>query len=507
MILQPHINYHKWTKKRYQNLEGSLRDHLHVSSIQFYMPLFSLYFYIHNTPKANKRIDLERKYYLERWISTTKERYYNSNIIGDALIYDSIKHISEIKRVFCKGISILDPMHCIQNNYNLNNHHQYHLPSGYNYNSFQKINSIDNSAYIDTFCSFLMGQLVSDKISPSFPLFYGSVNCLGSYKYDITEEYPDLRMDKCFHQNMGKQFKLEIYGSDSDSEEDDRDDLDDSDDSDIEDIVRDDISDDVLSESSSVSDRNDEFSESSDDQERIDDCIAVLPKVPLQYLFIEALDGTLEDYLNDKSYSDEVLLSCLFQVSFALSMLQRRFNFTHNDLHINNVMFSETEKTYIYYKINNLYYKVPTHGKIFKIIDFGRAIFDFKGKTYMNDVFCRNGEAGGQYSYPHQVNFLNKPKKEGDHKPNPHFDMCRLSMTILEELPDKSSQETRKFLKSLCRNREGDDFSEMVDDFNLYIAIGQTANNSLPREIIMDPIFKQYRISKKIFPRKSYYTL
>lgn len=490
MDRQPHIRYHKWSKSEYQVLAKSLQDHLKIHSIQFYMPLYSLFFYIHNTGNANKRIDLERKYYIEKWICTTKERYYNSNIIGDALIYDSNKNISELKRVFCKSISILDPMHCIQNNYNLNNHQNYHLPSGYNYNTFQKINCMDNSAYIDTFCSFLMGQLVIDKQSPAFPLFYGSVNCLGSYKYDITEDYPDLRMDKCFHQNLGTQFTIEMYGSD-DSES--------SEDSDIEEIHRDDISDDVLSDSSSSS-------RSRDSNERVDDCIAILPKVPLQYLFIEALDGTLEDYLNDPAYCDEVLKSCLFQVSFALSMLQRRFNFTHNDLHINNVMFSATEKDYLYYKINNLYFKVPTYGKIFKIIDFGRAIFDFKGKTYMNDVFSRNGEAGGQYSYPHQVNFL-RNRKESCHKPNPHFDLCRLSMTILEELPEKCSHNMRDFLHSLCRNREGDDFSKMTDDFNLYIAIGQTANNSLPREIIMDPIFDEYRITKKRFPRKSYYTL
>lgn len=500
MDRQCHIRYHKWSKSEYQVLAKSLSEHLDVHSIQFYMPLYSLFFYIHNTEKANKRIDLERKYYIQKWISTLKERYYNSNIVGDALIYDSHKHISEIKRVFCKSISILDPMHCIQNNYNLNNHQNYHLPSGYNYNTFQKINCMDNSAYIDAFCSFLVGQLVIDKQSPSFPIFYGSMNCLGSYKYDITEEYPDLRMDKCFHQNMGKAFEIEMYGSDDESDDESEGSYDSINDqeSDIEEIYRDDLSDDVLSESS--------HSSSSRSRNRLDDCIAVFPKIPLQYLFIEALDGTLEDYLNDPTYSDEVLKSCLFQVSFALSMLQRRFHFTHNDLHINNIMFSTTEKTHLYYKVNNHYYKVPTYGKIFKIIDFGRAIFDYKGKTYMNDVFSRNGEAGGQYSYPHQVNFL-REKKESSHKSNPHFDLCRLSMTILEELPDTSTQSMKDFLHSLCRNREGEDFSEMVDDFNLYIAIGQTANNSLPRDIIMDPIFDEYRISKKRFPRKSYYTL
>ena len=31
-------------------------------------------------------------------------------------------------------------------------------------------------------------------------------------------------------------------------------------------------------------------------------------------------------------------------------------------LHINNVMYIKTDILYLYYKFNNIYYKVPTHG-------------------------------------------------------------------------------------------------------------------------------------------------
>ena len=50
-------------------------------------------------------------------------------------------------------------------------------------------------------------------------------------------------------------------------------------------------------------------------------------------------------------------------------------------------------------------------------------------------------------------------------------------------------------------------FCDMRDDFKLYISIAEEACNSLPREIISHDIFKQYRIKKKLFPRKSFYTL
>tara|TARA_B110000967_G_C18739008_1_gene486710 strand:+ start:148 stop:822 length:675 start_codon:yes stop_codon:yes gene_type:complete len=223
-------------------------------------------------------------------------------------------------------------------------------------------------------------------------------------------------------------------------------------------------------------------------------------------LFIEKLDGTLEDLL-DENILEEVLLSCIFQVSFALTYLQKYFLFTHNDLHINNVMFIKTENKYLYYKYNNIYYRVPTHGYIFKIIDFGRAIFKYKNKVFMNDVFSAHGEAGGQYSHPPQVSFMIEEEKEYV-RPNFHFDLCRLSMTILEEIqPDNYSEYMINFLNKMSQNHLGMSFCDMNDDFNLYKSIAREACNCLPREIILQNIFKEYRIKKKLFPRKSFYTV
>ena len=104
--------------------------------------------------------------------------------------------------MFCKSIPILDPIHIINNNYNLVNHKNHHLPSNYNYNTFQKINDINNTAYIDVLCSFLFGNLTHLKKSPSFPLYYGSVNGIGNYNYDLTEDYDDIKNDKCFNEYL-----------------------------------------------------------------------------------------------------------------------------------------------------------------------------------------------------------------------------------------------------------------------------------------------------------------
>jgi hypothetical protein len=467
MTYKNHIRYHKWQEKDYKELFNSVREQLEMKSLQFYMPFYSLYFNIHNSKKSLYKIDLERNYYLKNIKGITKSRYYNSNMFLVSDIYDSSKNIIQEKEIFCKTIPIVDTIHCVNDNYNFVTKKNYHLPSAYNYNTFKKINDMNNTAYIDVFCSYLFGNLTYNKINPSFALYYGSMNGIGDYKYDISEEYHDIKNDKCFNKCIDKGFKLDVYISDSDSE--------------------------------SISDSDTDLSD--------DDYIATIKDIPLQLLCIEKLEGTLEDLIDD-NISGELILSCMFQISFALTYLQKHFDFTHNDLHINNIMYSNTETKYLYYKLNNIYYRVPTYGKIFKIIDFGRAIFKYKNKVFMNDVFSKLGEAGGQYSYPSQVDFLCKEEKEEEIKPNPHFDLCRLSMTILEEIdPNSYSDELLDFLIHICDDNRGENFCNMKDDFKLYMDIAKHACNSLPREIILHNIFKDYRVKKNVFTMKSYYTL
>ena len=100
-------------------------------------------------------MEFKRKYYITEIKNIIKKRYYNSNMTLEGIIYDSGKNTYNTKTFFCKIIFILDPIHCLNNNYNLIYKNTYHLPSAYNYNTFHKINNIDNTAYIDVFCSYL----------------------------------------------------------------------------------------------------------------------------------------------------------------------------------------------------------------------------------------------------------------------------------------------------------------------------------------------------------------
>ena len=105
---------------------------------------------------------------------------------------------------------------------------------------------------------------------------------------------------------------------------------------------------------------------------------------------------------------------------------------------------------------------------VFKIIDFGRAIFTFKNKVYKNDVFSRNGEAGGQYSYPHQVSFLKDKVNDRYNKigePNYNFDLCRLAITILDvceydkTMDYKEKQPFFDFIYNLTLTEKGSNMS------------------------------------------------
>ena len=88
----------------------------------------------------------------------------------------------------------------------------------------------------------------------------------------------------------------------------------------------------------------------------------------------------------------------------------------------NNIMYNKTEQQFIIYKYDGVYYKVPTYGKLFKIIDFGRAIYKFNGKTICSDSFHSKGDAATQYNCEPYIN-SKKPRIE----PNPSFDLCRLA--------------------------------------------------------------------------------
>jgi hypothetical protein len=146
---------------------------------------------------------------------------------------------------------------------------------------------------------------------------------------------------------------------------------------------------------------------------------------------MENCENTFDDLIINQKLSDDEWFSALMQIIMILISYQKMFSFTHNDLHTNNIMYIPTNKKFIFYTYKKKTYKVPTFGKIYKLIDFGRAIYKFNGKVFCSDSFQTGGDAATQYNTEPYFNDK-KPRLE----PNFSFDLCRLACSIFDYVVD-----------------------------------------------------------------------
>ena len=62
-----------------------------------------------------------------------------------------------------------------------------------------KINNIHNCAYVDSFATYLMTNLVEKKMCPAFPLFFGTLNGVAKeYFYDVSDEFESYQQQDWF---------------------------------------------------------------------------------------------------------------------------------------------------------------------------------------------------------------------------------------------------------------------------------------------------------------------
>ena len=111
-----HISFYKWDKS-YKKFYDSLKNILKINNPQTYFPILSLYLYFHNTKNSHKCIDLERRFIVKEILEIDYLKYYNSNSLIKANIFDQKTKTYEIRELFCKCMPILDPLHFIMNNY------------------------------------------------------------------------------------------------------------------------------------------------------------------------------------------------------------------------------------------------------------------------------------------------------------------------------------------------------------------------------------------------------
>lgn len=229
-----------------------------------------------------------------------------------------------------------------------------------------------------------------------------------------------------------------------------------------------------------------------------------IEKFPVQLIAMERLSQTLDDLGQERGLGEREWGSIVFQILMTLDAYQKCFAFTHNDLHTNNIMIAKTDIKHLTYKTGGVYYRIPTFGRLVKIIDFGRAIYDFMGQRICSDSYNESGDAAGQYNCPP---YQDSSKERVD--PNPSFDLCRLGCALFDMLVDKlkdarhMESPIHQIMVDWCLDDKGRNVmykasgKERYPDFKLYKMIARSVSKHTPGNVLGNSYFDRYIITQK----------
>jgi hypothetical protein len=442
----------KYKKNKNTSVFQQLEEYLQVTSIQNYIPIYNRFFTMNKT----------------NWNSINLE---HSHVI-DKLTRDNDIFYSNGNPIFFKFSPLLDPLKYLTGSYDS---YDFTLPTP-DHVPHPKLNDVNNSSYVDGFFYYLSNQLLQKNFLHG-TAFYGSyLGIKQDFCYNLYDDVSHLEDSEYFHKNRGNLFELDKAYEFSDSRKYKKE-LKVSDEP-VE-LVLDSLetfeSDDTSVESNSC----------------LDDMHAIIKKFPVQLIAMEKCENTLDSLLED--ISPEELTACLMQVILTLLTYQKVYKFTHNDLHTNNIMYVNTNVEYLYYTFQNVHYKVPTFGKLYKIIDYGRAIYTFQNNRFVSDSFHEEGDAATQYNMEPYFD-CSEPIIEANYS----FDLCRLSCSILEGVPEEGGIYSVVEEWSLDDNGDSvmmNEFgNERYPDFELYRMIARTVHNHTPEAQLKRPIFAAYEI-------------
>ncbi len=457
----------------------------------------------------------------------TKYGKSNEQIAGLNSVVDIRTGKIRTQPIFIKHSPLLDPIKYMMGKYNTRDESFHKTPN--NPKSNHKIKSTNNASFVDGLFSYVASTLDDSKFKHAVG-YYGSFFAVqDKFKMDVTDDYSYLCESNYFNTHNGKEFtvgntkpkmaKLEIANDDN---------------AELLDVA---ILDGVeiitetppangleevyvreITENESDSDSDDESDSDSDEEEEdydeeeeVDEDsdsengetgekqIAYIDNFPVNMICLEKCDGSMDELLERDEMDEQLAASALFQVVAALIVYQREFKLTHNDLHTNNIMYINTDLEFLEYTFDGRNYKVPTYGKIFKIIDFGRSIFTYKDKIWCSDSFAPGGDASTQYNCEP---FFNKNKPRID--PNYSFDLCRLGCSIYDFIiNNETEEEMNEFQKTVCRWCLDDKQKsvlytksgyERYPDFKLYKMIARTVHAHTPIAQLEFPFFKQFAV-------------
>ena len=103
-----YIKKHIWNKNDNNIFFNSLNSKVNIENINRYIPILALYLYYHNTKKAHKLLDVDRKYYINEILNVEELKYYNSNMLSEIKLYNKIDNKINQTECFIKVMPILD---------------------------------------------------------------------------------------------------------------------------------------------------------------------------------------------------------------------------------------------------------------------------------------------------------------------------------------------------------------------------------------------------------------
>ena len=298
--------------------------------------------------------------------------------------------------------------------------------------------NLDNQCNIEAFSTYLTSKLFEEKISPSFCRYFGNyyVN-FDKYTFDITNSESII--------------------------------------SQLEDLVS--IDEDIKY------------------YEKDDELFLQYPNVPGYLLVTEYAQFSIDHLVYNDLITYDLILSIVFQVITAIVTMHSIFGRKHNDLHFGNIMLVKTEDEFIYYQHNSVKYKVPTHGYLVKIIDWGRATYEFNNLKGLNNIYNAPGECFEQYIYQRINNSGLEPISLDE---NAWTDIVMFSHSVLYEYRDYIKNTDLQRLLTKCITSTDKEVLELKEfDWDLYLDITRYDFKITPNNIINNHVFNKFKIHNK----------
>ena len=348
------------------------------------------------------------------------------------------------KNVFVKEIPLFTP----------HNIHYYYNNVNKSVTSFSNTNNIISSilynlneeANIEIFVNYLVSKLRELNISPHFCEYYGSYNVnINKFTYDVTDD--DYIINNLDNLISDDNIPIRVINTDG--------------------------------------------------------LYVEYTNTPCYLLITEKLCHDVSYMKENNLLTYDFTLSVTFQIFSAIVVMNNLFGIKHNDLHFGNIMLKKTSKKFLYYNINNSYYKIPTFGFIICIFDWGRSTYNFNGYIGKNTIYSSSKDCFKQYVYK-RINKKGCKSIELDN--NLWTDIVMVSHSILHEFKDVLKD---THLEELLLNNIITSNNEQLDidifDWELYLNITHNKFNINPKNLLLHTLFNKFKVKKKTVKKQQIY--